>query len=239
MVIPFWRMKIALAIAGLCLAVNASGQEPRQPSNGVLVGSNDQPAGVIRGVVIEADGQPAKGMRVIAIMQCPSACGLWMEDATTNRGGEYRFQHVPVGKYSIFANNPRAGYPLLRTPAGVVELTSDHPGADLHIDLPPKTGILMVHLTDRTTGTIIPRALVKVAVADDPNSIWSEGWADSSECVFYPDCAIPVPPDKQLLVHVSSAGFHEWDESAGKGKAFLVHSGTRLSWDIQLQPLTH
>src|SRR5260370_3363275 len=249
MLIRFWRMKITFACAVLCLTVGASGQDPKQPPNvktraaspparlGVLIGSNAQPAGEIHGVVIEADGQPAKGMRVIAIMQCPSACGLWMEDTITNRAGEYRFQHVPLEKYSVFPNNTRAGYPLFRTPARGVELTPDHPDADLRIDLPPKTGILMVHLTDGTTGTIIPRALVKVAVADDPNSIWSEGWADSSSCIFYSDCAIPVPPDKQLLVHVSSAGFHEWDESAGKGKSLFVHSGARLTWDIQLEPL--
>ena len=75
--------------------------------------------------------------------------------------------------------------------------------------------------------------------ADAPDSSWSEVWADSSNCLFFPDCAIPVPPDKQLFVNVSSTGFHEWDESAGKEKSILVHSGNRLTLDIQLEPLLH
>jgi hypothetical protein len=131
-------------------------------------------------------------------------------------------------------------YPRFSPPAtATVELTVDHPNAELRVDLPPKVGILTIHLTDRTTGAVIPRGLVKMKVADAPDSRWSEGWADSSNSLFFADSAIPVPPDKQLLVHVSSTGFHEWDESVGNGKPLLVHSGARLTWDIQLEPLQH
>jgi hypothetical protein len=122
-------------------------------------------------------------------------------------------------------------------PAAIVELTVEHPNAELRIDIPPKVGILTVHLTDRTTGAVIPRALVKMMVTDAPDSRWSEVWVDSSNCLFFPDCAIPVPPDKRLLMHVSSTGFHEWDEGVGKGKPLLVHSGARLTCDIHLEPL--
>jgi hypothetical protein len=122
-------------------------------------------------------------------------------------------------------------------PPAIVELTIDHPNAELRVDLPPKVGILTIHLTDRTTGAFIPRGLVKMKVADAPDSQWSELWVDSSNCLFFPDCTIPVPPDKQLLVHVSSAGFKEWDESAEKGKLLLVQPGARLTWDVQLEPL--
>jgi hypothetical protein len=213
-------MKIALAFAIFWLTVGASGQESRQF------------AGEIHGIVVGQDGKPAKGMRLGAVMQCPGACAFWMRDTITNQAGEYRFQRLPLGKYSVFKE-------LGAPPLGVVELTVDHPDAELRVDLPPKAGILMIHLTNRTTGGFIPRGLVKVRVADDPDSRWSEVWADSSNCLFFPDCAIPVLPDKQLLVHVSSTGFHEWVESAGKGKPLLVHSGARLTWDIELEPLPH
>jgi hypothetical protein len=221
-------MKIALPLAVLCLALSASGQQYQEF------------AGEIHGAVIDADGQPAQGIRLYAVVQCPSACGLSMRDTVTDRAGEYRFQHLHVGKYSVFTHNAGAGYPRLDTPpAEVVELTVDHPDAELRVDLPPTAGILMIHLTDRTTGGFIPRGLVRIRVADEPDSRWSEVWADSSYCFFFPDCAIPVLPDKQLLVHVSSTGFREWDQSAGKGKPLLVHSGARLSLDIELEPLPH
>jgi hypothetical protein len=211
-------MKIALAFAIFWLTVSGSGQESQEF------------AGEIHGIVVGQDGQPAKGMRLGAVIQCSGACAVSMRDTITNQAGEYRFRRLPLGKYSVFKE---WGAPTL----GVVELTVDHPNAELRAELPPKVGILMIHLTDRGTGAIIPRVLVKIKVADAPDSRWSEVWADSSNCLFFPDCAIPVPPDEQLFVHVSSTGFHEWDESAGKGKPILVHSGTRLTLDIQLDPL--
>jgi hypothetical protein len=196
--------------------------------------------GTIYGVVIDPDGLPAKGMRLAAVMQCPTSCSFWMSETITSQGGEYHFRPLPLGKYAVFSENTKAGYRWLSPPpAKIVELTVDDPNAELRVDLPPKVGILTIHLTDRTTGAFIPRGLVKMKVADAPDSSWSEVWADSSNCLFFPDCAIPVPPDKQLFVHVSSTGFHEWDESAGKGKPILVHSGTRLTLDIQLDPLPH
>jgi len=206
-------MKIALALAVLWLTVSVSGEEPKQPPNDPLTGT-------IYGVVIDPDGQPAKGVRLSAVMQCPSACSFWSSETVTSQGGEYHFRPLPVGrKYSVFSRKAQMEYPQFSPPpTSIVELTVDHPNAEVRVDLPPKVGILMIHLTERTTGALIPLALVKMRFADAPDSRWSDVWADSSNCLFFPDCAIPVPPDKQLLVHVSSTGFHEWEESR-KGKA--------------------
>jgi hypothetical protein len=234
MVLLFWRMKTAIALAVLWLTSGASGQEPKQPSNGLLTGT-------IYGVVIDPDGHPAKGMRLTAVMQCPGTCSYWTSETVTSQGGEYHFRPLPLGrKYRVFSRKADMEYPRFSPPpTAIVELTVDHPNVELRVDHPPKVGILTIHLTDRTTGTVIPRVLVKVEVPDAPDARWSEVWADSSNCLFFPDCAIPVPPDKQLLVHVASTGFREWDESVGKGKLLLVQSGTRLTWDIQLEPLSH
>jgi hypothetical protein len=225
-------MKIAFALAVLWLTVAASAQQPEQPASGPLTGT-------IYGVVIDPDGQPAKGVRLSAVMQCPSACSFWSSETVTSQGGEYHFRPLPLGrKYSVFSRKAQMEYPRFSPPpTAIVELTVDHPNAELRVDLPPKVGILTIHLTDRTTGAVIPRVLVKMNVPDAPDSRWSKVWADSSSCLFFPDCAIPVPPDRQLLVHVSSTGFKEWDESEEKGKPLLVHSGARLTWDIQLEPL--
>lgn len=228
-VIAFWRMKITLALAVLWLTVGASGQQ-----------SQDL-AGQIHGIVVGTDGQPAQGIRLSAVMECPDECPFRMSETITNQAGEYRFQHLPLGtKYAVFTDNTKAGYPRFGpAPAGVIEMRVDQPEAELRIDLPPKVGILTIQLTDRTTGAVIPRVLIKMKAPDSPDSQWSEVWADSSNCLFFPDCTVPVPPDKPLLVHVSATGFREWDESMGKGKPLLVHSDARLSWGIQLEPLSH
>jgi hypothetical protein len=53
----------------------------------------------------------------------------------------------------------------------------------------------------------------------------------------YSNHVILLPPDKNLLLHVTSDGFREWDESVGKGKAIQLPSGTRLILDVQLDAL--
>ena len=58
--------------------------------------------------------------------------------------------------------------------------------------------------------------------------------------LFTMSCAsnhvVLVPADKNLLLHVTSFGFREWDESVGKGKPLHLPSGTRLTLAVQLEP---
>ena len=50
------------------------------------------------------------------------------------------------------------------------------------------------------------------------------------------DRMVLVPPDKNLLLHVKSDGFREWDESIGMGKPVNVPFGNRLTLEVQLDP---
>jgi hypothetical protein len=52
----------------------------------------------------------------------------------------------------------------------------------------------------------------------------------------YSNHVILIPPDKSLLLHISSDGFREWNESIGKGKPIHLASGARLKIDVQLEP---
>jgi hypothetical protein len=163
-----------------------------------------------------------------------------MSGTITNQAGEYRFMLSGLGRYSVFANDARAGYSMFGTghASGVVELTPEHPEAELRVELPPKAGFLVVHLTDRTTGTVISLVRAKVMLAERADSPLFEETLNTAACeAWNPECAFLIPPDKQLLVHVSSEGFQEWDESVGKGKVLLLPSGARLTWDIKLDPL--
>jgi hypothetical protein len=51
------------------------------------------------------------------------------------------------------------------------------------------------------------------------------------------DYEIVVPPDKDVIVHLTADGFHEWSESAGHGKILRVPSGTRATLEAYLAPL--
>jgi hypothetical protein len=48
--------------------------------------------------------------------------------------------------------------------------------------------------------------------------------------------AILVPSDKDLLLHVTSWGFLEWEESTGAGKPINIAPGNSFILDVQLEP---
>jgi hypothetical protein len=111
----------------------------------------------------------------------------------------------------------------------VVELTPEHPEAELQVLLPSKAGFIQVHLTNRETGAGISAMRVALMLQENPASP-----VFTMSC--YSNHVILVPPDKNLLLHVTSDGFREWNESTGKGKVVHLASGARLKMDVQLEP---
>jgi hypothetical protein len=47
---------------------------------------------------------------------------------------------------------------------------------------------------------------------------------------------ILVPSNKDLLLHVTSWGFLEWEQTIGTGKAVRISPGSRMTLDVELQP---
>ena len=64
---------------------------------------------------------------------------------------------------------------------------------------------------------------------------------EQKSLVFSMSCyathVVLIPPDQDLLLHVSADGFHEWQESVGEGKFIHLPSGSQLKLDVQLLPL--
>ena len=184
--------------------------------------------------VVGQDGQPAKRVGLTA---CPVGVGLAtrLPRTTTNDRGEYRFENLPWwGKYFVYPEDDQAGYSIFSTaPAknepSEVEITPAHREAEMKVYLPPKAGFLHINLTSRKTGAKISALMVELMLPDNPSSpIYSIGCESSH--------AILVAPEKPLLLHVTSPGFHEWNESTGKGKLIQLASGTSLTLDVQLDP---
>ena len=218
-------MKASLVFVGLSLFVAIVPKQQRESDAN----------GVIHGAVVGQDGKPAKGIGLDAYpLGVPLAARL--PHTKTNNVGEYRFEKIPWwGKYSVYAEDEDAGYSLFSTGEGrtdpqEVALTPEHPEAEMKVYLPPKAGFLHIRLTNRRTGTKIPGMQVTLAPMESP-----EQPVSSMSC--YSNRAILVPPDKNLLLHVTSAGYREWDESAGRGKPLYLASGAEITLDIQLDPL--
>jgi hypothetical protein len=45
-----------------------------------------------------------------------------------------------------------------------------------------------------------------------------------------------VPSGKDILIHVTSWGYKEWDQSADGGKVIHLSPGAKLTLDVTLEP---
>jgi hypothetical protein len=216
-------MKTTLVFVGFLLAAAVAQQHDEPP-----------PKGVIYGIAIGQDGQPAKGIGLTA-SPLGVVLAAVLPHTKTNDAGEYRFENVPWwGRYTVYAEDEEAGYSSFSTgPAGdsspEVELTPEHPEAEFEVHLPPKAGFLHIHLTNRRTAAGISGMRVAVMPMENPESLLF-----TMSC--YSNHVVLVPPDKNLLLHVTSDGFREWDESVGRGKPLHLNSGTGLTLAVQLDP---
>ena len=218
-------MKSVLVFVGLFLLAAASAQQNDEP----------HPKGVIYGIAIRQDGQPAKRIGLTAE---PLGVGLGaaLPHTRTNDAGEYRFENVPWwGKYTVYGDDENEGYSSFSTgPAGdtappEVELTPEHPEAELRVLLPPRAGFIQIHLTNQRTGAGISGMRVALMLPESPASPFFTMSCASNHVIL-------IPPDKDFLLHISSDGFREWNESIGKGKPVHLASGARLKIDVKLEP---
>jgi hypothetical protein len=138
------------------------------------------------------------------------------------------------GKYTVSPEDDQAGYSIFSTaPAknepSEVELTPERRESEVKVYLPPKAGFLHINLTNRRTGAAISGMRVAMMLAERPLSP-----------VFTTSCyswhVILAPPDKSLLLHITSDGFGEWKESVGNGKSLRLPSGHSLTLNVQLDP---
>lgn len=217
-------MKLLLICgASICLSLPAHPQDQRPYT------------GVIYGAVVSQAGNPAKGLKVSA-MPLGVVLAMPIPWTKTDDAGNFRFEHLELGRYTVFAEDKEAGYSSFTTGMGdleghktEVELTSEHSSAELNLHLPPPAGFLLFHLTNEHTGAPISGIEVTVTSGDATlKMIFSGGFT-------LPD-PILVPSDRDLLLHVTSWGFHEWEQTVGAGKHIRVAPANKLALDVQLKP---
>jgi hypothetical protein len=211
-------MKLLLIFVICCLPVFAG------------LAQSSKGTGVIYGTVVSQSGVPGKRMTLYA--ELLNVGGQFPKSKSNDRG-EYRFENLPWGRYTVFAEDRDIGYSgdvIDSSSQPSVEISREHPEAEFRIVLPSKAGFLQIELTNRRTGTTIPRMGLSLARSEAPEHSFLSSNSNSSEVIL-------VPPDRNLLVHVIADGFREWDESVGGGKPIFVASGTRLSLDVQLEPI--
>ena len=218
-------MKLELTFACLLLVTTAVAQQ-QDPTH---------PDGCIYGAAITSDGQPAKRVGLTAVPLGVALATVLPHTATDDRG-EYRFVHLPWwGRYTVYAEDEEAGYSSFstggygQTQPPEIEITPARREAELRVNLPPKAAFLRVHLTNARTGA--PISGMRIAVMRDTNP---PSLAFSMSC--FSTKTVLLPPDNNLLIHITSDGFREWKESVGKGKVLHLTSNSRLTLDVELDP---
>jgi hypothetical protein len=188
--------------------------------------------GTIHGKAIDANGQPIPHLSLRAA-PLGVVLGTAVPETITNEKGEYRFERLQ-GRYTVLAEDEAAGYTTCSKTGGIthpaeVELTSDRWEAELQLKLPPKAAFLKVNLTNRRTGAPIPTVDVSVMDGTAPSSLICGTNRSTSH-------AFVLPPDRDILVHITSPGFREWDLTVGAGKPIHAASGAEVVLNVQLEP---
>jgi hypothetical protein len=194
-----------------------------------------RPDGSIYGVAITSDGQPAKRVGLTAV-PLGVALGTVLPHTETDDRGEYRFAHLPWwGRYTVYAEDEEAGYSSFssggygQTQPPETEITPARREAELKVNLPPKAAFLRVHLTNGRTGARVSGMKITVMHDTNPPSLAFSMSCFSTETVL-------LPPDNNLLIHITSDGFREWKESAAKGRVLHLASNSQLTLDVELDP---
>src|SRR6185437_13626400 len=219
-------MKMRLLFLGLLLCSSAAAQDKPSPS------------GSVYGVVVTSAGARAKRL-TLAAMPLGVALSAKIPHTKSNDRGEYRFENLPWwGRYRVYGEDEEAGYSAYSAgddPLPEAEVTPEHPMTELSFTLPPKAGFIHIHLKNRQTGRAISAMTITVVPIEKPDShVFNDPGVFTMSCDSHG--IILVPPDRNLLLHVKSDGFREWDESIGTGKPVNVPSGNRLRLDVQLDP---
>src|SRR3954468_8310104 len=164
-----------------------------------VAGAQQQPTlnGVVYGALSTPDGRPANRLSLEAMPLDVEINGK-LPKTKTNERGEYRFENLPWGRYKVFGEDEKAGYSAYSAgdnPPPEVEVTPEHPKAELSFTLPPKAGFIHIHLKNRRTGRAISVMTIAVVPIEKPDSrVFNDTGVFTMGCDS--DRILLVPPDK-------------------------------------------
>jgi hypothetical protein len=202
-----------------------------------------QAKGVVRGVVLRENGEPVANFTAVLDMLGVSLSYL-LPQMKTNERGEFRFEHLCPGRFSVVVENAEAGYPFVSSawyrilyggPIPEVRITKSRFDAELIVTLPPKPAQLQVNLVNSKTKEKISLIELAYTVGPTRSVKTSCDTAKSMSCTSPP--YFLFPPDQNVYLHVTSRGFREWKDSSGRGKLIHAGYGELLTLNIELDPI--
>jgi hypothetical protein len=207
---------------------------------GLAISSAAQTAGSgsICGTVFDENGQPAKHILMAAVYLGPHS-GLYPA-SRSDESGHYCLVNVPYGDNALAADDPAHGYansqaslyaPTTdnKVPVNVAHLSAEHPQATIDFRLPYQAAILMIHLTDATTGRPQLALFYEPSARADPQGRYIKGSQSAKKQLL-------VPPNENVLLKVSAPGYREWPYDNSLGYVLNLLPGEHKTIDVALQP---
>jgi protocatechuate 3,4-dioxygenase beta subunit len=202
---------------------------------------NQHARALIEGTVFDGAGQPAKGVRVAA-WPLGVSLGAMLPRTETDESGHYRFQNVCPGRYTVVADDEKVAYTpyspelnafLYGTPVTEIRLTAKRTYGNLPVHLSSKPGFIHLRVINQETREEVLQFSVQLDVPGQKESPEMSVLFNSQ----VRNHRVEIPPDKDVILHLTADGFHEWRESAGKGKLVRVASGIDTPLEVELKPL--
>jgi hypothetical protein len=197
--------------------------------------------GVLHGVVSDLQGKPAKGFYVTT-WPLGVDLDILLPEVKTNQIGEYRFDHLCPGTWTVVPSDPSAGFRtmdpeyfelLSANPMKKVKLGRKNSSGDISLQLPPTPARLDLHVSNQVTGAEIGKFDVRIDVPGQKRQF-------AIEFFFSPnisDRTIEVPPDKKYKLRITTHGFRKWNERVGSSRLPRVQPGALRDLNVRMQPL--
>ena len=228
------RILAALALCFLPLRIPGRAQHNVKPDT--------ECRGVVHGIVTAQDGHPLGDVGVI-LEPASGGYDYLLPRANTDQQGEYRFERVCAGKWGVFVEDEKAGYPdagrfinsfLYGHDSPPVEITDKQLESEFNFSVPPRPGQLHLHVTSTDPNVKITNLQIKLRTTRKREAEFLCSTPEQSSCW---DNSALVPPDQDVRLHVTSKGFHEWKASNGRGKLIHLSAGQVMTIDVELEPV--
>lgn len=219
------RMKRLLVIAAVALIVTSTQAQAR---------INDPSCkGALHGIAITEENQRVVGVNLV-LYPIGVDLGYVLPTTITNVNGEYRFEHICEGRFTVLVQDESAGYamPLWYFLLGrfhEVMLTPEHALAEVHVDVPPKAALFQVAVRNRSTKAPLSSAEVMFKFVNHKNFGWLRFNYRSGDVLL-------VPSNTELLCRINSASFSVWKGGNRKGKIVKLPPERRFTLEAELAP---
>jgi hypothetical protein len=158
--------------------------------------------------------------------------------SSNNANGEFEISQLPLGKVELNAAAPLSGYaPNDASPyKQTVVLTEAQPTAHVRLKVGPKPAVLVLNVTDRTSGKAIDGFMIRTIGAHGSDFAAGTGYFPQTT---EGDREVPISPLFDFLIEVTAKDYKNWfysNPADPSDPTLHLESGERRALQVTMQP---